>query len=287
MQYITAPANAWNAESGPEMLFFDAKDNADLDSPNTDLLLNKELRKARTTLAQNKRTMMIGGQGAGVFYLTELSRCRPSNPAPSLSDLCRPSVNARWGAHSVPNTVGIYINTNMPTLTLIPPTFNGTRSVYLPQLGVRSAISASRSYTVFVGMTFRNANEGTGLLNANGNYQPPASPSGGTFAYGENNSFLATSDYSHFAWPISISVSDTGYGPAVAYPDALSIKDRGLRVKQQIQDTETVDLSKACLNYSGLMIKLRKGVDYSVQNECVPGETYPVDFTNTQKTYLM
>ncbi|QZE60102.1 hypothetical protein pEaSNUABM35_00185 [Erwinia phage pEa_SNUABM_35] len=289
MQYIAAPANSWSDAASPDMFFFDrVKDNVDLLAPTDDRSLGLMLREARTTLGQNRRTMIVSGQKDSVYYLTELARITSGSTVALLAALAR-QTNRSWSQHSVPNLTGLYgsSNTSFQYITLFPSRLNGSRDASMPMIGVRSAISAARTYAVYVGYSYRTKTDGVASVNALGYYTPPSSPSGGTFAYGENNTLTVTSDYTHASWPTSFSISDTGYGPSIAYTNATTTEARGLRIKSKLVDDETINLSDACLPYSGLLVRLKKGEDYSVEDNCIPSQLYLVDFSLSQKVLML
>lgn len=289
MQYIAVPAGPWQQPVAPEMMFFDTvKDGVDLNSPTNDNLLSIELRKARTALGNGGNTMIVAGQ-SDIYYFTELARARynAGSSLEPLSALCRPSANQTWSQHATAlGTVGMYSQSNYQIVTIVPPTLDGSRPATFPIVGVRSAISASRTYTVFIGVNYRTAANSVGTTNVTGYYTPSSSPSGGTISQGENNVWTITNTYSHFSWPSGLSVSDTGYGPSVVVPTTTP-DARGIRVKQSLIDAEQLDLSDACLNYAGLMIKLKKGRDYLIADNCVPGNNYPVDLSPTRMSLML
>lgn len=292
MQYIAAPANSWSDVASPEMFFFDAvQDNIDLTSLVDDNDLSQTLRNARTTLGKDRKTMVVAGQNANTFYLTELAKAwqYPANVLDSLAVMSRAYVNNVWSYHaSSASLIGVPSTNQYQIVTLTPARLTGNKPAWFPQLGVRSGIGASRSYVISLTLNYRTTTNVTGTLVSTGTYTPPSSPSGGTTAYGENNYVQIGTNYSHLSWQRALTISDTGYGPTLLVPSATSVQTRGLRVNQAIiPNTETVDLSIACVNYTGKMLRLHKGQDYEVADDCQPGNLYPIDFILSQKTIML
>lgn len=284
MQYIAVAGNAFNKASAPEMFFFDTdKDNVNLDAAATSLTaLETTLRNARTVLGNSSATMVTRGQKGSVYYLTELARNIGVIELPRLSDRIGPG-SLYYGAHQYWAAGTAVRNDNGRIITLVPSDLGQSRTGSLPVLGVRSAIPSAKQYTVTA--TIRTMNTSLSLENSYsyGYYTPPSSPSGGTTAQGENNTFTIANNVTHFAWVYSISISDTGYGPSIFYPNA-NAELRGIRIKQQIKPADEVfNLTDSCLCFSNVIVRLKKGIDYDVQDDCVAGTSYAIDFSKTIK----
>ncbi|AWY08460.1 hypothetical protein HOT49_gp192 [Erwinia phage vB_EamM_Alexandra] len=288
MQYIAAPGNAFVVPTSPELFFFDAvQDRVDLDTAATSLTaLETTLRDARTVLGNSKNTMITRGQKDSVYYLTELARNIGSTELLRLGSLIGPDapyygVHASWSyGMGVPNN-------NNRVITLVPSALQAARTGSMPMLGVRSGIPSSRTYTVTV--TVRTMNTSLVLENSYsyGYYAPPSSPSGGTVAQGENNTFTIANNVTHFAWPAGVTISDTGYGPSVVYPN-VEADVRGIRIKQQIKpSSEVFNLTDACLSFPKVLVRLKKGLDYVAPDDCQAGMSYQIDFTPSRQVFLL
>lgn len=289
MQYIAAPGNAYSQASAPEMFFFDEQqDNIDLDQASTSLTaLETAVRDARTTLGNQKATMITRGQKDSVYYLTELARTIGGADVSRLSNLIGPNAFP-YGAHqNWAYGVGTPTGQFARLITLIPSELVDAHICTMPTMGVRSSISASRVYLVTINI--RAMSVGLSILNysASGYYTPPSSPSGGTESRGENNTFGVNNNITHLAWPTTVTVSDTGYGPLILYPST-DAANRGIRIKEQVKPSDDVfNLTAACMSFSNLLVKLKKGVDYSISDDCHAGTSYSVDFSQTVKVFQL
>lgn len=285
MQYLAVPANSWKVPTTPDIFFFDpAFDNIDFSSAVNDSTLGSVLRNARTVLGNGSRTMITRGQKGSEYHLTELPKDITGGVnSGSLAALAR-SVSVSYGTHAT-WSFGTAVPTSGNRIVCLSPTNLGNRATYMPILGVRSGIPSARTYTVYCNIQMVDAGGSVFSTTATGSYTPPSSPSGGTIAQGENNYFvLANNTYTHFVYPTSMSVSDTGYGPSIVYPSAAADR-RSPKIPQNlVSQDEVFNLTDGllCTNDGKRIIKLKKGVDYDVDDNCVAGTSYPIDFSRSQ-----
>lgn len=288
MQYIAVAGNSWTKPTTPDIFFFDPElDNIDFEGAVNDTTLNQVLRNARTILGNNSRTMITRGQKGAEYFLTELPKAIGSVNASSLVEHAR-ATGTYYGPHGQ-WTAGIGIPNNGSRIICLYPSGLGNRATYMAMLGVRSGIPSSRTYTVYCNLQMVTINGSVVSTTATGTYTPGSSPSGGTVAQGENNYFVMQDAYTHFAYPTSMSVSDTGYGPTIVYPSAIAER-RSPRIPQYlVSKDEVFNLTDGLLcNADGKsLIKLKKGIDFDVEDNCVAGTSYTIDFSRTQHLIAM
>lgn len=288
MQYLAAAGNSWTKPTTPDIFFFDPTlDSIDFNSAVNDLSLSAVLRNARTVLANNSRTMITRGQSGGTYFLTELPKDIGRVDASSLAVHARTAAEY-YGSHAT-WTSGIGIPTNGNRILCLYPSNIGDRATYMAMLGVRSGIPSSRTYTVYCNVQMVTVNGSVLSTSATGTYTPGSSPSGGTIAQGENNYFVMRTGYTHFAYPTSMSISDTGYGPSIVYP-SVGAERRAPKIPQNlVAQDEVFNLTDGllCTADGKNLIKLKKGIDYDVEDDCVAGTSYTIDFSRTQRLIAM
>lgn len=288
MQYLSAAGNSWSKPTTPDIFFFDPElDNINFDSAVNDVTLNQVLRNARTVLSANSRTMITRGQKGAEYFLTELPKDIGRVDASSLAAHAR-SPAPYYGTHAQWQA-GTGIPTNGNRIICLYPSGLGNRATYMAMLGVRSGIPSSRTYTVYCNLQMVTINGSAVSTTATGTYTPGSSPSGGTIAQGENNYFVMQDAYTHFAYPTSMSVSDTGYGPTIIYP-SVSAERRSPRIPQYlVSKDEVFNLTDGllCTADGKNLIKLKKGIDFDVEDNCVAGTSYTIDFSRTQRLVAM
>ncbi|QZE57400.1 hypothetical protein MPK71_gp191 [Erwinia phage pEa_SNUABM_1] len=288
MQYLAAAGSSWTKPTTPDIFFFDPTlDSIDFNKATDNPTLCEVLRNARTVLSANSRTMITRGQKGSTYYLTELPKDIGRVDASDLAAHAR-SAAPYYGTHAQWQA-GTGIPTNGNRIICLYPSNLGNRPTYMAMLGVRSGIPSSRTYTVYCNVQMVTVNGSIVSTSATGTYTPGSSPSGGTIAQGENNYFVMQSGYTHFAYPTSMSISDTGYGPSIVYP-SVEADRRSPRIDQYlVTHDEVFNLTDGllCTADGKSLIKLKKGIDYDVEDDCVAGTSYTIDFSRTQRLIAM
>lgn len=288
MQYLSVAGNSWAKPTTPDIFFFDPVfDKIDFNSAVDSASLGQVLRNARTVLSSNSRTMITRGQKGAEYFLTELPKDIGRVDASSLVEHARTAMSY-YGTHANWQA-GTGIPTNGNRIICLYPSGLGSRATYMAMLGVRSGIPSSRTYTVYCNLQMVTINGSVVSTTATGTYTPGSSPSGGTIAQGENNYFVMQDTYTHFAYPTSMSISDTGYGPTIIYP-SVEADRRSPRIPQYlVAKDEVFNLTDGllCTADGKSLIKLKKGIDFDVEDDCVAGTSYTIDFSRTQRLIAM